>query len=307
MQALRLHEYGSLDHIRLDSIPDFAAGPGEILVRNHATGVNPVDWKVALGHIQPPWTLPITLGWDSAGVVQAVGSGITIVKAGDRVFGLPQFIKAGAHATAQLFTQDEVVPLPDALTFAQGACLPVAGLTAWQSLFNTAQLQAGHAVLIHAAAGAVGLLAVQFAKQAGAYVIATASAPKHDFVRSLGADQIIDYRTTSFESVVRGVNVVFDKMGGEVQTKSYGVLKPGGYIVSTVHPPDAAVLEALGVHGSMVAVSPDSGTLTEIARRVATGELVTVIDRALPASDYRAAFDYSIAGRAQGKIILTWD
>ena len=184
---------------------------------------------------------------------------------------------------------------------------PFAGLTAWQSLFNTANLQAGQAVLIHAAAGAVGLLAVQFAKQAGAYVIATASSAKHGLVRSLGADQIIDYRTTSFESVVRGVDVVLDTVGGEVQTKSYDVLKPGGYIVSTVHPPDAAVLEAQGLHGSMVSVTPAVATLMEIARRASTGELVIVIDRTLPASDFRDAFDYSLTGRAQGKIILAWD
>ena len=307
MQALRLHEYGNLDHVHLDTLPDVEVGPGQILVRNHASGVNPVDWKVALGHIQPPWTLPITLGWDSAGVVEAVGTGVNTVKPGDRVLGFPNFIKAGAHATQQLFTEDEVVHLPDELSFGQGACLPVAGLTAWQALFNAANLQAGQAVLIHAAAGAVGLLAVQFAKQAGAYVIATASAPKHGFVRSLGADQIIDYRTTSFESVVRGVDVVFDTMGGEVQTKSYDALKPGGYIVSTVHPPDAAVLEAQGLLGSMVTVTPHAGTLMEIARRAASGELNIVIDRTLPASDFRAAFDYSITGRAQGKIILAWD
>ena len=307
MQALRLHEFGNLDHVHLDTLPDVEVGPGQILVRNHASGVNPVDWKVALGHIQPPWTLPFTLGWDSAGVVEAVGAGTSTFKPGDRVFGMPNFIKAGSHATQQLFTEDEVVPLPNAVSFAQGACLPVAGLTAWQSLFNAANLQAGQAVLIHAAAGAVGLLAVQFAKQAGAYVIATASSPKHSFVRSLGADQIIDYRTTAFESVVRGVDVVFDTMGGEVQTKSYSTLKPGGYIVSTVHPPDAAVLEAQGLRGSMVTVTPHAGTLTEIARRTSAGELAIVIDRTLPASDFRAGFDYSITGHAQGKIILTWE
>ena len=307
MQALRLHEYGNLDHVHLDTIPDFAAGAGQILVRNHASGVNPVDWKVALGHIQPPWALPVTLGWDSAGVVEAVGDGVSTVKVGDRVFGFPNFIKAGAHATQQLFTEDEVVPLPDAVSFAQGACLPVAGLTAWQSLFNTANLQAGQAVLIHAAAGAVGSLAVQLAKQAGAYVIATASSAKHGLVRSLGADQIIDYRTASFESVVRGVDVVLDTVGGEVQTKSYKVLKPGGYIVSTVHPPDAAQLDAQGLHGSIVSVTPAVATLMEIVRRASTGELVIVIDRTLPASDFRDAFDYSQTGRAQGKIILAWD
>ena len=118
---------------------------------------------------------------------------------------------------------------------------------------------------------------------------------------------MIDYRTTSFESVVRGVDVVLDTMGGDVQTKSYDVLKPGGYIVSTVHPPDASVLEAQGLRGSMVRVIPDTATLTEMARRASTGELTIVIDRTLPASDFRAAFDYSITGRAQGKIILAWD
>lgn len=307
MQALRLYEYGNLNHLKLEELPDCTVQAGQVLVRNYASGVNPLDWKVALGYIQPPWALPLVLGWDSAGVVQEVGAGVTQMKAGDRVMGFPKFLEAGGHAEFQLFAEEEVIPLPDSLTFAQGATLPVAGLTAWQSLFNVAQLQTGQAVLIHGAGGAVGLLAVQLAKQAGAYVVATASSPKHDLVRSLGADQLIDYRTTSFDAVIRGMDVVLDTLGGDVQERSYGVLKAGGYLVSTVHPPDPAELESHGLQGSMLNLIPHAGTLAEISRRAGTGELRTVIDRTLPAADYQKAYRYSMTNRAQGKIVLDWE
>ena len=307
MRALRLHAYGSLDQLHLDSIDDLKPGAGEVLVRNHTTGVNPVDWKVALGHVQPPVSMPFTIGWDSAGVVEAVGAGVTGVQPGQRVTGFPQFMAAGAHASLQVFGQDEVIPLPDTVSFDQAATLPVAGLTAWFSLFENAKLQSGQTVLIHAAAGGVGLLAVQLAKQAGAHVVATASAPKHDLVRSLGADDLIDYRTASFEKLVRGVDVVFDTMGGEVQARSYGTLKAGGYMVSTVHPPDPAELAAHDLKGSMVSVTPHRAALMDIVQRVGDGRMRTVIDRSLPAADFRAALDYSVTNRAVGKILLAWD
>jgi NADPH:quinone reductase-like Zn-dependent oxidoreductase len=248
----------------------------------------------------------LVIGWDSAGIVEAVGAGVTKVKPGDRVMGAPDFLSAGAHASRQLLGEDQVAPLPGSVTYAQAATLPVAGLTAWQTLFTTAKLEAGQAVLIHAAAGAVGVLAIQLAKQAGAYVVATASSSKHDLVRSLGADQVIDYRTTSFEKIIRGMDVVLDTMGGDTQTKSYEVLKPGGYIVSTVHPPDPSALEALNINGSVVTVEPDPTVLTELGRRVGAGELRTVIDRTVPADDYRGAYRHSMTNRAQGKITLAW-
>jgi NADPH:quinone reductase-like Zn-dependent oxidoreductase len=307
MQALRLHEYGKLDHLKLDQIPDGEVGPGQVLIRNFASGVNPIDWKIALGYIQPPWTLPMTLGWDSAGVVEAVGAGVTTVKPGDRVVGAPDFLAAGAHAGHQVRGELEVVLLPETLSDNQAATLPVAGVTAWYTLFAAAKLEAGQAVLIHAAAGAVGVLAIQLAKQAGAYVVATASSPKHDLVRSLGADQVIDYRTTSFENVVRGMDVVLDTLGGEVQSKSYETLKPGGYLVSTVQPPDPGILGSLGINGSLITVPSDAVTLTELVRRAGSGELRTVVDRTLPAGDYLDAYDYSMTQRAQGKIILAWN
>lgn len=306
MQALRLHDFGSLDQLHLDAVPDPQASPGQVRVRNHSSGVNPVDWKVALGHLRPPFTMPIVLGWDSAGVVEQVGPGVTKFQPGDRVTAYPNFMLAGSHAELQCFPESDVVRLPDALSFAQAATLPVAGLTAWQSLFGAAQLKAGQSVLIHAAAGAVGLLAVQLAKQAGAYVIATASAPKHEFVSSLGADVVIDYRSTDFENAVKGMDVVFDMVGGETLAKSYGVLKAGGYLISSVQPPDPAQLAAHSLGGSMTGITPDPVALGEMVRRAATGELRTVIDRTLPAAEFRAALEYSMTGRAQGKIVLAW-
>lgn len=306
MLALRLHEFGSLDNVRLEQIADLSPGPEQVLVRNHVSGVNPVDWKIAMGYFRPPFVMPMTLGWDSAGVVERVGKDVTRFQVGDRVAALPSLLLAASHAELQTFPEADVVVLPASLTFAQAATLPVSGLTAWQALFDTAHLERGQSVLIHAAAGAVGLLAVQLAKQAGARVIATASNAKHDFVRSLGADEVIDYRTTPFETVVKNVDVVFDTVGGDTQAKSFGVVKRGGSLISVVQPPDEAALAEHGIHGSMIGVVPDAIALGEIVRRAGNGQLRVVIDRTFPAAEFRAAFEYSMTGRAQGKILLTW-
>ncbi len=307
MRALRLHEYGNLKNVLLESVPELAPRPGQVAVRNHSSGVNGIDWKIALGYIQPSVELPWVLGWDSAGTVLAVGDGVTRFQPGHRVVGMPDFLSAGAHAEIQLFDEDSLVALPNDVPFAQAATLPVSGLTAWQALFTVGQLQEGQAVLIHAAAGSVGVLAVQLAKQAGAYVVATASEPKHSLVLSLGADQIIDYQTTSFENVVRGMDLVIDTQGGQVQDRSYGALKSGGRLVSLVQPPHDSKLEEYGLTGAMMQAQPDAPTLTELVRRNAAGQLRSVIDSTVPAEDFRSAYDRSMTSRAQGKIVLSWD
>jgi NADPH:quinone reductase-like Zn-dependent oxidoreductase len=307
MFAIRLHEFGSLDHVQWNQVPDLTAQPGRVLVRMKASGVNPVDWKVALAYFRPPVDLPFTLGWDAAGVVEVVGAGVTKFRPGDRVIAYPQFLRAACHASLAEFAPEEVAPLADSLSFAQGAGLPVSGLTAMQALFSPGREVAGKRVLVHAAAGGVGAMALQLAKQAGAWAIGTASAGKLDLLRELGADEAVDYRARPFEEQIEPVDLVFDAVGGETQIRSLGLLKTGGHLASIVQPPDAAALAARGLSGGMTGVTPDEASLSRLANMAADGSLKVVLDREFSAAEFRAAWEYSMTGRATGKIVLRWD
>ncbi len=210
MQAVRFHSYGGPEVLVLEEVPRPQAGAGEVLIRVHAAGVNPIDWKVRAGHVKDwlPHRLPLIPGWDVSGVVEAVAPGVTTFKVGDAVYGMLDFMRNGAYAEYVAARTGELVRKPRSIDHVQAAAVPLAALTAWQSLFEVASLAPWHTVLIHAAAGGVGHFAVQFAKWKGAKVIGTASANNESFLRELGADEVIDYRTTQFEEVVREVDVV---------------------------------------------------------------------------------------------------
>lgn len=243
MRAVRIHRYGGPDVIRLEETARPEPGPDEVLVRVLAAGVNPVDWKTREGRgAARRWSgerFPVVLGWDLSGTVEAVGRSVTTVRPGDEVFGLVRFPEpAGCYAEYAAVPADQVVVKPAALDHAHAAALPLVALTAWQALFDTARLTAGETVLVHAAAGGVGHVAVQLAKWKGATVIATASESKHDLVRSLGADEVVDYRGTPFEKVATGVDVVLDPVGGDTLERSLEVVREGGRVVSLVADPD---------------------------------------------------------------------
>ncbi len=207
-------------------------GPTEVLVRVHATSVNPVDWKTRAGG-GVAMSVPAVVGWDVSGVVEEAGPGVTRFAAGDEVYGMPRFPHpARAYAEYVTAPSRHLARKPRTLDHEHAAALPLAGLTAWQALVDTADVQAGQRVLVHAAAGGVGHLAVQIAKARGAYVIGTASAGNHDFLRELGVDEPIDYRTTDFAAAVRDVDVVLDSIGGEYTTRSIATLAAGGLLVS---------------------------------------------------------------------------
>ncbi|MFF4098409.1 NADP-dependent oxidoreductase [Streptomyces sp. NPDC001903] len=280
-------------------------GLNEILVRVHAAGVNPVDWKTRASGGLIAWGEVPMVGWDVSGTVEAVGPGVTLYRAGDEVYGMPNFPRqAGGYAEYVVAPARHFARKPASLDHVQAAALPLAALTAWQALVDTAGVTAGQRVLVHAAAGGVGHLAVQIAKARGAYVIGTASAAKHGLLRELGADEVLDYRTTDFEDAVSDVDVVIDAVGGDYGRRSLKVLKPGGHLV-TLPGPDGLPADPQGVHASWVLVEPDLKGLQEIAALADRGLLRPLIDTVLPLEQAAKAHEIGEQGRTTGKIVLT--
>jgi NADPH:quinone reductase and related Zn-dependent oxidoreductases len=306
MKAVRIHTFGGPEVLTYEDAPKPTPGAGEALVRVRAAGVNPVDWKAREGWVEGLWkhTLPLILGWDVCGVVEAVGEGVTEVKPGDEVYTNADPRRDGAYAQYCVVRAATLGPKPKSLSFTQAGGLPIVALTAWQSLFGAAGLEAGQTVLIHAAAGGVGSMAVQFAKWKGAQVIGTASARNHDFVRGLGADEVIDYTTTRFEDHVKDVDVVFDTVGKAVQQRSWQTLKPGGYLVAIVNDADQEQAQKHGVRASHVFSDPNPADLTAIADLFDTGAVKPTVSEVLPLHEARRAHEQSEGGHVRGKIVL---
>ncbi|WNI26676.1 NADP-dependent oxidoreductase [Streptomyces sp. ITFR-16] len=310
MRAVSQDSAGAPDVLKVIETRRPVAGRGEILVRVHAAGVNPADWKTReRGEFADGTRPPFTLGWDVAGVVAAVGDGVTLFEVGDAVFGMPRFPHpAGAYAEYVAAPARHFAPRPEGLDHIRAAALPLASLTAWQALVDTAHVRPGQRVLVHAAAGGVGHLAVQIAKARGAYVIGTASAAKHELLRSLGADELIDYRERDFTETVRDVDVVLDGLGGRTWARSLRTLRPGGTLVSILPPDDSfpvAEAEAAGVRAVFMLVEPDHAGLRAITSLVESGRLRVVVDRVLPVEEAAQAHVLGEAGRTTGKIVLS--
>jgi NADPH:quinone reductase-like Zn-dependent oxidoreductase len=303
MKAACIHDFGGSEVVNLEEVPRPQPGPAEILVRVRTAGVNPVDWKIREGHFGKS-PLPQILGIDFSGVVESLGPDVKDFLPGDSVFGTVAE-ESGSFAEYAVSSVYQAARKPASLDHVQAASLPVASITAWQALFDAAELAAGQKILIHAAAGGVGSFAVQFAKWKGAHVIGTASKQNLDFVRQLGADEVIDYRTTKFEDVVHDVDVVLDTVGGDTQKRSWAVLKPGGILVSIVQPPSNEDASARGVRGVYLRSSHDRGDqLARIADLVVSGVVKTFVETVLPLSEVRKALDLSQSGRTRGKIVL---
>jgi len=267
--------------------------------------VNPVDWKVREGYARDflKHKLPLVPGWDVSGVVEAAGPGATRWKPGDELFCRPDIARNGAYAEFLVVRESEAARKPRSLDHLQAAAVPLAALTAWQALFDAAGLGPGQTVLIHAAAGGVGHFAVQLAKWKGARVIGTASAGNQAFLRTLGADDTIDYTTTRFEEVVRDADVVLDTMGGDSQQRSWKALREGG-ILSTIlaPPPEEAVPPEKRLGYTFV--QPNAEQLSEIATLIDEGKVRTVVETVLPLPEARSAQERSQAGHVRGKIVL---
>lgn len=303
MKVVRVHEYGGPEVLRYEDAPMPTLEPGDVLVRVHAAGVNPVDWKKRTGYREHP--LPFTPGWDLCGVVERLGDGAEGWSVGDEVHARPDIGRDGAYAQYIAVRASELAPKPTSLSVVEAAAVPLAALTAWQALFGEAKLQAGQRVLIHAAAGGVGHYAVQLAKLRGAHVIGTASMGNHEFLRQLGADECIDYSQVRFEDVVRDVDVVFDTIGGETRRRSWGVLKKGGIQVSIIFPPPRQEeADPFGVRAGYVFVQPNRQELDEIGRLVDSGKLRPYVQQVLPLAQARRAHELCQEGHTRGKIVL---
>jgi len=306
MKAVRVHEYGGPEVLKYEDAPRPQADTDEVLIRVHASSVNPVDWKVRAGYMQQmiKYRLPMIPGWDVSGVVEAAGSGATRLKAGDVVYCLADLSREGAYAEYVVVKEPVVAPKPKSIDHTTAAAIPLAALTAWQALYDGAKLSAGQTLLIHGAAGGVGTFAVQFAKMKGARVIATASKRNHDFLRSLGADETIDYNTTKFEDVVHGVDAVLDTITGETMERSWQVLKKGGILVSILEPPSPEKAAAHGVRCHHTFVQGNLEQLNEITKLVDAGKLKIIIEKIFPLAEARAAQESNATGHTRGKIAL---
>jgi NADPH:quinone reductase-like Zn-dependent oxidoreductase len=305
MKAVRFHEYGGPEVLKYEDAPKPEAGPGELLIRVHATSVNPVDWKIRAGYLKQmlKYQLPLIPGWDVSGVVESAGPGAHF-KPGDPVYSRPDMSRNGTYAEYVVVKESEVSPKPKSIDHSTAGAIPLAALTAWQALYDAAKISAGQKLLIHGAAGGVGTFAVQLAKLKGAYVIATASKKNHDFLRSLGADECIDYNTTKFEDVVRDADLVLDTITGETMERSWKVLKKGGMLVSILEPPNPEKAAAHGCRCHHTFVQANAEELVQIAALVDAGKLKAIIERVYPLSEARAAQESNAQGHTRGKIVL---
>src|SRR6266403_4715927 len=306
MKAIRIHNYGGPEVLHYEGAPRPQPQAGEVLVRVHAAGVNPIDWKVREGHMKDFWPhkFPLILGWDVSGTVEEIGSGVSRFKIGDEVYSVPDPTRNGGYADYIVVRESELALKPNSLHHIRAAAVPLAALTAWQSLFDTAQLRPDQRVLIHAGSGGVGNFAVQLAKWKGAYVFATASTKNQDLLHKLGVDEPIDYTQQEFEDVARDIDLVLDLIGGETQERSWSVLKKGGALLSLVQPPSAEKAKALGIRAAFVAVHPNGAQLAEIAAVIDSGNLKPVVSRILPLSEVRRAHKLSQDGHTRGKMVL---
>ena len=303
MRAITQNELGGPDVLHETDLPRPKPRATEILVRVHAAGVNPTDWKHREngGFLGRP---PFVLGRDVSGVVEEVGFGVTLYRPGDEVFGMPWFPRqAGGYAEYVTAPARQFARKPSTVDHVHAAAVPLAALTAWQSLTETAPVGPGSRVLIHAAAGGVGHLAVQIAAARGAHVIGTASAGKHDFVRSLGAHEVIDYTAGDWSASLRDLDVVLDTIGGEYGPRSLRTLRDGGSLISLTEDPTFA--SERGIRTGFTLVEPDYRGLTAIADLLGSGALRVAVDSVYPLAAVAEAHRRSASGRAQGKIVLT--
>ena len=310
MRAISQDVLGGPEVLREVEVERPAPRANEVLVRVRAAGVNPTDWKHrATGALlgEPPFVL----GWDVSGVVEAVGIGVARFAPGDEVFGmLPYPYGHGSHAEYVTGPARAFAPKPASIDHTEAGALPLVSLTAWQALVETADVRPGQRVLIHAAAGGVGHVAVQIAKARGAYVIGTASAGKHDFLRSIGVDEAIDYRETDFTEAVKDVDVVLDTVGGDNAVRSLRVLRPGGVVVSILPVANNdfhAEAERLGVRAVWMLVDASRTGLQAIAELVGAGKLRATVAGTFPLADAAEAHALGDTGRTTGKLVLTVD
>ncbi|WP_419996947.1 NADP-dependent oxidoreductase [Streptomyces boninensis] len=331
MKAFVVEKYGK-DGLHAAHLPEPTPGPHDVVVRVSAAGINPLDKMVRNGEFRQllKYRTPFVLGHDVAGVVTRVGAEVSDFKAGDEVYARPRDLRIGTFAERIAIDRADVALKPARLTMEEAAAVPLVALAAWQALVDLAQVKPGQKVLVHAGAGGLGSTVVQLASHLGAYVATTARGEDEKKVRSLGADEVIDYTTTDFTESLSGYDVVLDSVGGDNLAKSLTVLRPGGLAISLVGPPDAAFAEQLGrrvmkpvmallsrkvraqakklgVRYSFFFMRADGRQLKTLAALYDSGALLPVLDRAFPFDQTPEAMAYVEKGRANGKIVVTMD
>ena len=314
MKAIAIREFGGRDKLEPMDLPVPELGNGEVLVRVKGAGVNPVDWKIREGWLKDlfPHRFPLIPGWDAAGIVEKIGSGVTRFKVGDEIFayGRKPVVQGGAYAEYIALTEEHMAFKPRNTTFNEAAGIPLTALTAYQALVDAARVKSGERVLIHAAAGGVGGFGVQIAKDRGALVWGTAGSRNRDYVRSLGAERAIDYSRDDFRKVVRsaypdGVDVVFDCVGGDVLKKSVEIVRKGGRLISIADSLDEESLGRADIRFEFVFVAPNSNELSELGQMVEQGRLKVHIEEVLPLEAAARAHELSESRHTRGKIVLS--
>lgn len=331
MKAWFIRSYGKQQALEFGDVPEPTIGPRDVLVDIRAASVNPIDIRVRRGELRRlvKYTFPLVMGTDLAGVVIASGQDVRGFSVGDEVFARPNRQRIGSFAERISVHEDEVALKPNSLTFEEAASIPLVALTSRQAMIDVANIKPGHKVLIQAGAGGVGTFAIQLAKHLGAYVATTASKAKHELVRSLGADEVVDYRSQDFAQILRGYDMVFDTLGGDALIRSFDVLREGGIVVSVSGPPDLELTRdwpmPLYVRVAIRAISwrvrriakqrkcryrfmlmrPSGAQLAEIAALIDEGVIRPVIDRVYSFDRVGEAIAYSETGRATGKIVIS--
>jgi NADPH:quinone reductase-like Zn-dependent oxidoreductase len=306
MKAIIAHEYGGPEVLKLEDVPVPTPKDNEVLIKVFAAGVNSFDGALRSGKYakmvgtQLPWHP----GYDVAGTVEKIGGKVTKFKVGDAVFAFISIRNGGGYAEYAIAKETDAALKPVAISFVEAAGVPSVALTAWQALVDKANVQSGQTVLIHGASGGVGMFAIQIAKLRGAKVFATASTANQDFLKQLGADVAIDYKTQKFEDVAKDVDVVIDGVGGETLTRSYPIVKKGGIVVTLTGPSDQAQLAKYGIRGAAVDVENNGDELGQIGKLIDEKKIKVVVSETFPLADASKAQAKADTGHARGKIVL---
>lgn len=330
MRVAVINKYGHSEKLSFAEMDIPICGANDVLVEIRAASLNPIDFKIRDGKIKflRSYSFPLILGHDLAGVVSAVGSHVTRFKKGDKVYSRPRNGRIGSLAQFIAVDENELAHMPRNLTFEEAASIPLVGLTSWQALFDIAGMKKGSRVFIQAGSGGIGTFAIQLAKHFGAHVITTTSGRNVDFVRSLGADEIIDYTTQKFEDVLKDIDIVFDTLGGEALYKSFQIIRPGGWVVSISGDPDQRLAEDMGLNFfkreilrivglkanrlakkakakyRFIFMKPSGTQLAQISALIEEGKIKPVIDKVFPFDEAQKAIDYLELGRSRGKVVI---
>lgn len=308
MKAIVIESYGSADQLVERDVPKPEITEDQVLVELHATSINPVDWKMREGYLSSmmPFEFPIILGWDAAGIIKEVGANVQDFSVGDKIFSRPETNPRGTYAEFIAIDKELLAPMPENVSFGEAASIPLVGETAWTALVEMAEIKKGDKVLIHAGAGGVGSVAIQVAKSFGATVASTASGDNEAYLKELGVDTFINYKEEDFESLLSDYDIVFDTMGGDIQKKSFNVLKKGGSLISITDEPDKELAEEKGIKTGYFFLQPDGKRLAKLGELMTNGKLKATVGETFPFTEegLREAHRLSETHHAKGKIVI---